>query len=85
MALCNQEWKKRYALLNNASETEGRLYLRQGWMSSRFQQAETARNGASGSGDPQDGRAVSLSETGEALLGAPQGNFQWEKVPQDFL
>ena len=50
LAPCNQEWKRRYAILDNASETEGRLNLRKGWMSSRFQQAETARNGASGAG-----------------------------------
>ena len=30
MAPCNQEWKRRYAPLNNASQSEGRLYLRQG-------------------------------------------------------
>ncbi len=45
--------KRRYAILNNASETEGRLYLRQGW-------SPEARNGASGSGDPQEAGRGSL-------------------------
>ncbi|MBR4185385.1 MAG: hypothetical protein IKQ87_06420, partial [Clostridia bacterium] len=30
MAPCNQELKRRYALLNNASQSEGRLNLRKG-------------------------------------------------------
>ena len=61
MAPCNQELKRRYAPLNNASHQKGRLYLRQGW-------SPEARNGASGSGDWQEGGSgaiLSASRVGE--------------------